>query len=174
MAFKRILNDLLMSLNPIEVSFAISNIVMKSTRTFVSFNRADISQSDTIFIYSKNKFYPESLQTVAQCITSKKQCWERPNTIKCMSPWDKTKQLTYLENAGIADSSWEEVWGFRNLLIVNERLFRNRERKLAAETLCIEAERAIAETIICLQNKKPPYAENYNKAERQVKWHSRW
>lgn len=74
MAFKRILNDLLMSLNPIEVSFAISNIVMKSTRTFVSFNRADISQSDTIFIYSKNKFYPESLQTVAQCITSKKQC----------------------------------------------------------------------------------------------------
>lgn len=52
---------------------------------------------------------------------------------------------------------------------MNERFFRNIEKKLAAETLCIEAERAIAETILCLQNKKPPYAENYNKAERRAK-----
>lgn len=34
---------------------------------------------------------------------------------------------------------------------MNERFFRNREGKLAAETLHIEAERAIAGAIICLQ-----------------------
>lgn len=52
---------------------------------------------------------------------------------------------------------------------MNERFFRNREGKLAAETLRIEAERAIAEAIICLQNEKPAYAENYDKAEGRVK-----
>lgn len=55
------------------------------------------------------------------------------------------------------------------MLLVNERFFRNMERKLAAETLCIEAERAVAETIICLQNEKSPYAGNYNKAKERVK-----
>lgn len=50
-----------------------SNIVVKSTRTFVSLNGADIRQSDTNLFIQRTKLYPESLQTVAQCISSKKQ-----------------------------------------------------------------------------------------------------
>jgi len=42
---------------------------------------------------------------------------------------------------------------------VIEGFFQNIERKLAAGTLCLEAERAIAETIICVQKEEPPYAE---------------
>lgn len=43
------------------------------------------------------------------------------------------------------------------------------EGKLAAESLGVEAKRAIAETIICVQKEKPPYAEDCNKAEGRVK-----
>lgn len=106
-----------------------------------------MSVSLTLSFIQRTRLYPKNLETVAQCVTSKKQ------TIQQNSWPHQTRQNNwYIQKPQIADLSWDQVGGFRNLLIMNEKFFfRNIERELATESLCLEAERAVAETIVCLR-----------------------
>lgn len=93
MEFERILGDLLMLLSTRDELVLQYLTAVKSNRTFVRLNGADVSQSD-IFIYLKGKVITKKFRDCCSVYDLK----EANSTTKLVSPSDKTKIIDISRN----------------------------------------------------------------------------